>query len=77
MTIPRAMIATVAALLGVMGTALGLALAGFWWSGLFSQLATAAVMFTALGWVVIVDSRSRWPGAPWWARLARVLTFYR
>jgi hypothetical protein len=42
-----------------------------------AQGLTALWVFGFIGYVVVVDSRKRWPGVPWWARLSRVLTFYR
>lgn len=42
-----------------------------------SQTLTALWVVGFIVYVVVVDSRRRWPDQPWWTRLRRVLTFHR
>lgn len=41
------------------------------------RIETLGVLLGALAYIVMVDSRDRWPLLPWHRRLFRVLTFYR
>ncbi len=42
-----------------------------------SQFGTYAVIVFALGYVILVDSKKRWPGVAWPERMYRVFTLYK
>jgi hypothetical protein len=44
---------------------------------LVGYVGTALVVFGTLVWIVIWDSRKRWPGTTWSTRLTKVLWFER
>lgn len=44
---------------------------------LFSMFGTIGVLAGMMIWIVIIDSRNRWPSVGWFNRLTRVITFYR
>jgi uncharacterized protein (DUF983 family) len=68
----------VISLLGVILVALGLWIRGAtdlaYWVG---QLGTLGVLALVLAYVVGIDSRRRWPGTTWIARLGKVFFFER
>lgn len=71
---PRAFVVFMAALAANLVLGVVLVLAGVPYPG---AAITAVIVLVAVAYVVFVDSRGRWPGVPWYARLGRVLTFHR
>lgn len=50
---------------------------GHGWAYLVGQGGALAVFIANLLWIVLVDSKRRWPGVKAFNRYARVVTFYR
>lgn len=55
---------------------IGLTLVVFGMDGVFVSIGTTLLM---LCWLIYAafDSRSRWPGTPFWGRIANIFTFRR
>lgn len=42
-----------------------------------SNAGTVLILLGMIAWIVLIDSRKRWPRTSAWERLARLLTFQR
>lgn len=41
------------------------------------EIGPLVIVLSALGYIVLIDSKKRWPDVHWTERLARTLTFHR
>lgn len=75
---PRQLIVVIGLLVGIIVVATVLAFTlGSDAASLFSNLATLGVMLGAIGYIVLYDSRTRWPELSARQRLGRLLSLKR
>lgn len=65
-------------IVSVMSLGITLVLCGYDRAGtVVSNGGTALWLLGVFWWIVLVDSRKRWPGVSWQQRATRVMTFHR
>jgi hypothetical protein len=75
---PKGFVVQIVGLMAIACAAGALSIAGFDRAALaLSYPGTLMFLLGILAWIVVGDSRKRWPGSTWHERLLRVLTFTR